>query len=122
MSVHSRLRKKRDSLKQKLSKKYCEERSKCRNIQENLVKNYRKQKEFEINDARRKVDHYREREKLDMHLRKAPPGTEELLSDVNVFTEHQSNIKPEEPALPFICHESIKLSQDELNLLSRGPN
>ena len=68
----SRLRKQRDRLKQKLSRKYCENKSKHRRVLDSLVKVYRSKKEIEMNDAKKKIDHYISREKLDKSLKKAP--------------------------------------------------
>ena len=61
------------------------------------------------------------REKSEKCLKKAPDGTGDILSNVNVFTDAQKSMKPENLAVPFICNKDVKLSDYELRLLSKGP-
>ena len=82
---------------------------------------YRQFKESEIEDAKSKIDHIVNKEKIQKSLKVAPSGTESLLSGVNVFSKDQQKVKPEDFAPPFICHKDIKLSKNELKVLSRGP-
>ena len=49
---------------------------------------------------------------------KAPSETMEILEKVNIF---ESDLCPQDPGGPMICDSNIKLSKDELTLLSRGP-
>ena len=44
------------------------------------------------------------------------------ISPLNVFSADQMSVKPEAPLKPFICDESIVLSENELKILARGPN
>ena len=116
-----RLRKLRDSLKKKVSRKYADRKSKGRRVLESLLKVYRQFKESEIEDAKSKIDHIVNKEKIQKSLKVAPSGTESLLSGVNVFSKDQQKVKPEDLAPPFICHKDIKLYKNELKVLSRGP-
>ena len=54
-------------------------------------------------------------------VKSAPAHTSEILSRVNIFSQDQYSVRPEPSIGPFICDESIKLSPDELKILSRGP-
>ena len=117
----SRLRRVRDDLKKKLSKKHSGNKSKLRRIEDSILKHYKHAKDDEMNRVKAKIDHYLNKERVSKKLRNAPTGTEELLSGVNVFTDMQNSIVPEPPLLPFMCKD-IDLSPDEIKLLSRGPN
>ena len=116
-----RLRRQRDSLKGKLSRQYGGCKADCRRKLESLVKQDGEVKSLEIMNAKAKIDHYKTRNEIDKVLVSAPDGTENLLSNVNVFTDDQKNMVPMPPEPPFICHESIKLSENEVKILSRGP-
>ena len=70
----SRLRRQRDSLKKKLSSKFgASGKSRCRRILDGLNRYYKKFKETEIQDAKKKVDHYLNRQKAQKCLKVAPP-------------------------------------------------
>ena len=43
----------------------------------------------------------------------------DILSEINIFRHH---VEAKPPLGPLVCHPDIKLSEDELALLNRGPN
>ena len=51
-------------------------------------------------------------------LKSCPPGARELLQDLDIFNTQMS---PEPPRGPMICHPDIKLSEEELQILNKGP-
>ena len=67
-----RLRKLRNSLKKKVSRKYADRKSKGRRVLDSLLKVYRQLKESEMKDAKDKIDHIVNREKTKKSLKTAP--------------------------------------------------
>jgi len=70
--------------------------------------------------ADKKIQFYMDKNKLDKIKKEIPAESSEFLSGVNIFSP-DCKVKPEDPLGPFICDPNIKLSTDELNILSRGP-
>ena len=122
VAYSKRLRRQRDALKGKLYRQYSSNKARVRRKLEALAKQYNELKCQEIEDAKAKIDHYVMRNNLEKAKKCAPFGTESLLSDVNVFSEIQSEIEPAPPEEPFICHKDINLTENEIKILSRGPN
>ena len=116
-----RLRRQRDMDKRKLSGLYSSNKTKGRRVLECLFKHYKSYREDEMRKMRAKIEHYIARDQIRKATKSAPEVTREYLSDVNVFSADQTNVQPQPPALPFICHKDIKLSEYEVLLLSKGP-
>ena len=116
-----RLRIDRDTLKRRLAKKYASRKSLCRRIQEDLVKKYRMIKNEKLLANENKFSHIQQKSLLSRSMKSAPPETAELLSDVNIFSQVQNSVVPEPSLGPFICDPKIKLSENELKLLAKGP-
>ena len=115
-----RLRQEKNTLRKRLFMKYRNNKSKGKQIMDNLVQKYRSMKSKEYSKAEKKIKFYGEKNHLNKSLKAVPPETSEFLSGVNLFSSEHP-LEPAEPLGPFICHESIKLSNDELMILSRGP-
>ena len=116
----SRLRQQRDTLKTQLAKKYSSKKALGRRILTGLVKKYRQCRQNELNECRKKVDHLKSKNDMDKLIRTAPENTREFL-DIELFDADQHSLKPQKPETPFICDPTIKLSEDELALLVKGP-
>ena len=116
------LRRHRDLLKKKISSKYSDSKTKSRKICSELVELYHIYKKDEMEDARKKIEHIRMKSLNENIIKQAPENTREFLSNVNVFTDQQSDVVPIEPEKPFICSKDITLTANELKVLARGPN
>ena len=114
------LRQNKNTLKNRLTKKYQHHKSKRKHILEDMVRRYRQLKIIEVQKAEKKIGLYRERNVVEKSLRQAPSATGELLSGVNLFSDSQA-LQPEEALPPFICHSSLEFNDNELKLLARGP-
>ena len=121
LAFAKRLRQRRDTLKSRLVKKFACKRSEGRRVLDNLVTHYKNYKIKEMSEAKIKINHILEKEKLDKVIREAPAELCEYLSNVNIFSKSQHNVKPEPPTGPFLCHESIKFDENELSILNKGP-
>ena len=121
LSCVRRLRKDRDTLKRRLAKKHEGRKSLCRRIEDKLFKKYKETKKVQIEANMRKFSHIQQKNGLERELKSAPPETSEILSSVNIFSEMQNSVIPEESLGPFICDPAIKLSENELKILARGP-
>ena len=71
IAFSSKLRRKRDVLKSRISKKY--KGAMCRRILDKLVKVYRDRKRSKIDANRSKIDHLKHKNQLEKALRTAPP-------------------------------------------------
>ena len=74
---------------------------------------------LKFQEADEKIRLHRDRHDIEKSFKTAPPDTSEVLSGVNLFSVEQ--VDPQDPLGPFICHESLKFSDQELKLLARGP-
>ena len=116
-----RLRQQRDCLKRKLARKYLGKKSLGRRILYRMVLKYKADCDKEIKDRIEKINHFKKRDRVDKIHKKLPDSTRDLLSEVNLFLPNQITMKPEEPAKPFICDPTIKLDENELAILAKGP-
>ena len=116
-----RLRQDKNCLKRKILMKYRTDKAKGRRIIKDMIMRYRKLKLVEKSDADKKISLYREKNELERSLKVAPTYASELLGNVNIFSASQAEVEPQEPLGPFICDPTIKLSPNELKILSRGP-
>ena len=116
-----RLRQDKNYLRTKVLKKYQNCKSIGKKVVNDMVYRYRKLKRTELGKADRKIRFYREKNELEKSVKVAPQHTSEILAGVSLFSQDQRSIQPEAPLPPFICDESIKLSPNELKILSRGP-
>ena len=76
---------------------------------------------MEHGEAEKKIRLYRERAELEKSVRRAPPNTGDFLQGVNVFSETQQEVTPQDPLGPFICKKDLTFNDCELKVLSRGP-
>ena len=116
-----RLKRQRDTLKARIVKKFSSRKSYGRKIIDGLVDSFRSRREIELAKARKKIEFYREKSKIERETRSAPAATKEILSNVSLFKDEQNSIIPLEPEQPFICDPSIKLSDCEKQILAKGP-
>ena len=121
LSCVRRLRKDRDILKSRLAKKYEGRKSLRRRIEDKLVMKYRMMKRDENEANLKKFSHIQQKRSVEKELTSAPPEASDILASVNIFSERQNSITPEESLGPFICDPSIKLAECELKILARGP-
>ena len=115
------LRRERDALKCKISKKYGGSKSKCTRLLESIFCEYKEAKKKKLPEVESKIDMIKSKSLVEKEVRVAPGGTTEFLSNVNVFGEDQHSIEAQESEGPFICDSAIPLSENEPKLLSRGP-
>ena len=115
-----KLRQTKNILRNRVTRKYRDSKSKCRKILDDMVRRYRVLRIQELRTADEKVRWHKEKSELVKSFEKAPPHTEEILSGVNVFCENNSMV-PQDPLGPFICDESLVFSDCELKLLAKGP-
>ena len=115
-----KLRQEKNMLRTKLFNKY-QNKNVAKKIISNMVKKYRIVKSNGLLNADKKISLYKERDILEKSMKLAPPNTTDILSGVNLFMAEQANVKPEDPLGPFNCSKDIRLSENELKLLSRGP-
>ena len=115
-----RLRQEKNTWKQRIFKKYQGNKSKGKRVVDELLQKYKHQKLLEYEDADRKIKFYMDKSELNKSMKEIPKETSRFLNGVNIFSADQELVA-EDPLGPFICHKSIKLTQDELNILSRGP-
>ena len=116
-----RLRQERDALRKRVMRKFSSRKSLGRRILGEMVARYKLQKNKEMQDVMKKIEFIRQKEQLDKVLKSAPEGTEDYLSDVNVFKPNQTSMKVEDPLGPFICDPTVKLDENELLILAKGP-
>ena len=117
-----KLRRRRDMLKKKLCRKYQQSPSKSRKICSEMVDFYHDSKKVELRHANNKIERIKIKSLSEKVIKKAPESTQEFLSHVNVFSQDQYSVNPEEPKEPFICSKDIELSANERKILARGPN
>ena len=86
-----------------------------------LLDRYHEYKNSRMMDSDKKINFYKDKEELNKNIKKIPAEASELLSGVNVFKDWQTELKPEYPVGPFICDSSIRRTENELLVLSRGP-
>ena len=115
-----RLRQEKNKLKGKVLKKY-QDKNVAKKILSNMVRKYRIVKSKALLKADKKISLYKERDVLEKSLKSAPPNTANILSGVNLFKNDQTELGPAKPLGPFNCSKEIKLSENELKVLSRGP-
>ena len=120
-SYAKRLRQQKNTLKSRVTRKYLNNKSKSKRIIDDMVKRYRKLKILEYEKADKKIQLCKNKNELEKSLREAPAHTGEILAGVNLFSEVQGDLSPEEPLGPFICDKNLVFSKNELKLLSRGP-
>ena len=106
--------------KKRIHKKYQFSKSKGRKVIQELLDRYHEYKNSRMMDSDKKINFYKEKNELKSTIKKIPVEASELLSGVNVFKNGQRELKPEHPLGPFICDSSIRLTENELLLLSRG--
>ena len=122
LSLSKRLRQTKNSMKERVLKKYQCNRAKGRKIIKDLICKYHDHKSTLLAEANKKIEFYKAKNELKKTTKEAPAETLELLSGVKGFSDAQDCVlMPEPPLGPFICDKSIKLSENELLLLSRGP-
>ena len=120
-SAHAlRLRQMKNNLKQKIFKKYQQNKSKAKKVVSDMLLKYRSRKAQEYSHADKKIRFYRDKYELNKLKKEIPVESSEFLKGVNIFSP-DVDVKPQDPLGPFICDPSIKLNADELNILSRGP-
>ena len=122
LALAKRLRQERDLLKRRLDRKYSSRKAQGRKICSEIVSQYYREKDCEFQEAREKIDHLKWKDSSDKEIKLAPDATREFLSHVNVFESDQLSMKPSDPEYPFMCSKDIKLDENELKLLARGPN
>ena len=120
-SAHAkRLRQEKNLCRQRVLKKYRGNKSLGRKVLDELLTKYRDRKLHEYDKADKKIQFYREKSVAEKSMKRVPSEASELLLGVNIFSPDQ-NVKPQPPLGPFICHDSIKFSDNEMKILSRGP-
>jgi len=97
-----RLRQVKNTQKNRVLKKYQSSTAKGRRVIKELISKYNQTKSAELEDARRKVENYKEKAELEKSLKAAPVNTSELLSNVNIFKVNHE-VLPQEPLGPMIC-------------------
>ena len=115
-----RLRQQKNTLKQRLFRKYSS-KMKAKSVMGELVQQFNDLRDKEIEAANGKIAHLKNKSELCRATKVIPEETRYLLDGVSVFSEVESNLEAEEPKGLWICHESLKFDEDELALLSRGP-
>ena len=106
LAYAKRLRQEKNKLRQRIFKKYQDNRSKGKRIVNGQLRLYRQVKNKEYLEADRKIRFFKEKHEKDKSLKEIPEETSEFLRGVNLFSEGQ-NLKPQDPVGPFICHKSI---------------
>ena len=115
-----KLRQSKNSQRARVLKKYRNSKAKGKRVLKELLDRYREVKLSKMAESNKKIKFYKEKNELKKSIKQAPVETHEILSGVNLFMDN-TNIVPEQPMDPFICDKSIRLSKNELLLLSRGP-
>ena len=117
----SRLRQERDILRKKVQRKYTSKKSVGRRILDGLSGKYRLCRQREFDEMKKKVEHLKVKNQLESVVKTVPENTKELLYNVNIFNTDKHPVQPQDPEPPFMCDPTISLSDDELNLLAKGP-
>ena len=107
LAYAKRLRQDKNTFKSKVSTKYRDSVAKGRRVLDELHKRYLVLRDSHMGTAKKKVEWYREKEILTKSFIEAPDFAKDLLSGVNIFSEDQNNLIPEEPLGPFICDPKI---------------
>ena len=115
-----RLRQTKNSLKQKILKKY-RTKAKGKRIVKGLVDKYRNLKVKEFEAAELKITHLQEKDETEKVVRQTPDALKPLLDGVNLFSESAANLKCEPPTGLKVFDKSLKFTQDELKVLAKGP-
>ena len=84
-----KLRLERDTLKRRLARKYETRKSVGRRVLDGLVRDYRSYKEAELQAKKKKIMIIQQNQEVEKEITSAPPGTAEILSMVNIFSDQQ---------------------------------
>ena len=120
--IHAKsLRRQRDVLKKRLSKKLGGSKSFGRRVLDKLFLEYKSVKSQKILENEAKLTRIQKSVVGEKEIKAPPESTADYLSNVNVFSESQHSLTPQASDGPFVCDSSINLSKNELKLLARGP-
>ena len=120
-SSANKLRQKKKKLKRLLSTRHDYSRSRYKQVVKNVSINTAVHKDKHRTKACKKFVHCRSKMNNEIIMRSLsdiPNETWEIAQGVNIFNEE---LIQEECADPMICSEDIKISQDELDFLRKGP-
>ena len=116
-----RLRSEKYKIKLSLMSSYSD-KEKAKKVINNINYNASDYKRWLRESRRSKVDHIETKRQIEEQNRRSlescPSVVRGMLKDLRVFNAVPS---PEDPKGPMTCHPNIKLSEDELLILNRGP-
>ena len=117
-SYAKRLRQKKKGLVNKIFTMHEECKSKAIKVMEENRRRCNTRREKMKEKSERKITHLEKKQKGMKELEGIPKDTKKILEHVNIFNE---TITPENPIGPMVCSNKIKLSDNEIAFLNKGP-